>query len=169
VRITMLLARLLFPAFTAAIASWTAQAADPTQAETEWVNTLAPHPEGGWKWLTWGPGVAVYVSYRNAQRDGAVATVWIRWEYLAVQQAYGASFKSSVQRTEFDCVRIASRLLSATLYSANSLAGEATSYVFTDKQPAAWQPDIPGTLGETVTTAVCKQTKPHAPKVKASS
>jgi hypothetical protein len=168
VRAPRLLSRLPCAAFVALIASATVQATDPTKAETEeWVKTLAPLPEGGWEWLTWGLGTAVYVSYRNAQRDGAVATAWLRWEFLSPRQYNGVSYKSNVARTQFDCVQMASRAQRVTLYESNSLGGESQSLGY-DKPPA-WSPAIPGTLDEVVVTAVCNRTKLHSPKAKASS
>jgi hypothetical protein len=163
-RPTKLSAKLRFSAFAAVIVCSTGHADDAARAATEeWIRTLDPLTAGGWELLTWNTGGAIYVSYRNAQRDGAVATVWIRWEYLSPHQFKGVSYKSSAERTQFDCVQMTARALTQSFYERNSLAGDSQSFAY-DKP--MWAPGVPGTLLEALGATVCNRTAPHAPKTK---
>jgi len=109
--------------------------------------------------------MAVYVSYRNARREGPIATVWVRWEYPSQEMLMGYfAAKSAVSRTEYDCNRVASRSVTLSGYTENNLSGKSESW--TSQGSPEWTLSIPGTLDEAVATAACARTKPHAPKPK---
>jgi hypothetical protein len=141
-----------------------ALSAEHTDDERQsWFATLLPLG-GDWKQSASSAGIVVYISSRNAIREGAVATAWVRWETIdpQVYSGYNFSYKSSAERIEFDCVRIVERTLAYVLYADNNLTGDSKQFVF--DRAGAWSPDVPGSLGEQITSAVCNQAKPHTKK-----
>ena len=137
-------------------------AAEPTRAETEvWVKSLRPLPEDGWEPLAMAAGVFVYVSLRDAHRQGTTASAWTRYEYLQSFPWMGYfAAKSIVRRVEVDCARKIIRDISSDGYAGNNLSGDHKSWV-ADK-PSLWTPVVPGTSGEDVAAEFCARTKPRA-------
>lgn len=58
---------------------------------------------------------------------------------------------------EFDCARIAERTLWTNYYAGNNLTGDER----VDDTQSGWSPEMPGTTGDQIITAVCNRMKPH--------
>jgi len=63
----------------------------------------------------------IYVSYRYAQREGAVVTAWIEREYF--RNAAGID-KNIVELMRFDCTRAPTRLALEVCGQMNALAAQ---------------------------------------------
>ena len=116
----------------------------------DWVNGLDPMPAGGWERRladengTW----ALFTSTHQRNRTGQIITIWQRWEFLLDQtSSNAASYRSSVEKNQFDCVHAMARSLSAAYYRDNNLNGDQRS-VEVGPKAAAWYSIIPGTIGE---------------------
>ena len=139
-------------------------AADPTQAETEeWGKSLRPLPEGGWEPLGTAAGVFVYVSFRDARREGPIATGSTRYEYYQSHPWMGYfAAKSIVRRVEVDCARKTLRDIASNGYAENNLSGDYKSWV--DDRPTLWTPLVPGTIGAEVGAQFCTRIRPSGAK-----
>lgn len=159
--IVRMVRELLFIAGVWLVVLSAARADEPALTEADWIKTLQLMPSGGWEWLTQAEGVQVFVSYRNTIREGNIVTVWQRWEYSHTVDGY---HKSIAERTQVDCVQVATRTLSQSLYPLNNLGGDPQE--ITPEKTSPWKPQVPGTIGELVVSTVCAHTRPHTPKTK---
>jgi len=141
-----------------ALCSTSVQAAEPTPAQTEaWAESLLPMPEGGWERLAMIRGTVVYVSLRDAERRGPIATAPVRYEYLQGVQWMGYfPANSVVTQSEYDCVRSVHRDIASSGYSGNNLSGEKRSWVA--DQHSLWTPIVPDTIGEAIGRELCART-----------
>jgi hypothetical protein len=124
-----------------------------------WAAGLNNLPDGGWT-LLFVPAdgtYAVFGSRRHATRRGSVATVWLRYEYREAQTSLGASYKSAVNRSLFDCDRIAAKAVSGTTYTNNNLDDPGPSITY-EEAKVGWTPVIPGTLNEFLLDWACRTT-----------
>ena len=65
-----------------------------------------------------------FVKYRDAEREGPIATVWVRYEGL---ERARLPYRSEVMRVQFDCAKRMNRTLADTIYQNNNLQGKSTS------------------------------------------
>jgi hypothetical protein len=142
-----------------ALCSASSQAAEPTpDLSVAWAASLLPLPEGGWERLVMNRGTAVYVSFRDAQRRGPIATAPVRYEHLEVVQWMGYfEARSVVTQSEYDCVRSLHRDIASSGYSGNNLSGENKRWV-ADK-PSLWTPIVPDTVGDAIGRELCARTR----------
>ena len=142
-----------------ALCSASVQAAEPTpEPSAAWATSLLPLPEGGWERLVSNRATAVYVSFRDAERQGPIATAPVRYEYLQVVQWMGYfPAKSVVTQSEYDCVRSVHRDIASSGYSGNNLSGDHKRWV-ADK-PSLWTPILPDTVGGAIGRELCARTR----------
>jgi len=148
----------------AVLCSASVQAAEPTsKPSVAWPASLLPLPEGGWERLVANPATAVYVSFRDARRQGPIATAPVRYEHLEAVQWMGYfPAKSVVTRSEYDCVRSFHRDIASTGYSGNNLSGDKKQWVA--DRPSLWTPIVPDTVGEAIGRELCARTKQRSVK-----
>jgi hypothetical protein len=162
------------PGYEEAIEAWRECKARADEAKKKefaetgraWALGLDPIPTGGWALLqVSGDGTAaVFGSRRHETRKGSVVSIWLRYEERESQTNNGATFKSEVERTLYDCERIATKAISATYYSENNLSGTGPSYVY-DEAKTSWSPVIPGTVGDSLLEWACRTTtQPAKPR-----
>jgi len=134
---------------------------------TAWARGLDPLLAGGWELLSVSPDgtLAVFGSHRHGTRKGSVVAVWLRFEYREGKSIDGVSYKSVVERDLYDCGRVASKGVSATYYFENNLQSPGPSNVY-EEGKIAWDPAIPGTLGDSLLSWACRTT-PGAQPAKA--
>ena len=125
-----------------------------------WTTTLLPLTERGWEPLATSASAFVYVSYRDARREGPIATASLRKEYRQDQpwMGYFAS-RSIVSRVEVDCTRRTMRDIASTGYADNNLSGESKSW--TAVRPTLWTPVEAGTVADMAAARICDWTKKH--------
>jgi hypothetical protein len=115
---------------------------------------------GGWKLLDVSSDgtTAIFGSHRHDSRKGNVVAVWLRYEYRDSRSQNGESFKSLVERSLYDCDRIASKEISQTAYPDNNLEGVPVLSSTFDEGKVTWTPVIPGTVGDELLDWACKTT-----------
>jgi len=131
-----------------------------------WVNTLDPLPQGGWQFrFVAGDGSAtVFSSSHQRSRVGAIVTVWFRYEHAEpIMNAHSFTYMSNVEKTQFDCANARTRLLSATYYAENNLAGKSEN-VEQDPNTISWRSIAPGSGYEVNIVWACGAIKSVAPK-----
>jgi hypothetical protein len=116
-----------------------------------WVRTLDPMSSGGWDFraaagdASW----AAFTTDHQLQRSGSVVTLWLRQEFAEPQtDAHGGTYRSFVQRLEFDCDKDRLRPRRLIYYAENNLRG-ATQSLDMDPKSTPWGSIVPGTLDET--------------------
>jgi hypothetical protein len=144
----------------------TSRAPAPSEAEL-WTASINTLPNGGWLYVGSMADEAgfFFASTHNVVHSGAIVTVWIRWEYRLEQSSssYYMKYRSSVTREEVDCMRQAMRALTVSYYPQNNMDGTATSYSY-ENQKVTWDPSVPGTVGEYLSTWICNRFKAnHSP------
>ena len=145
-----------------ALGSLAARAGEPaTPGVDTWATTLLPLAEHGWVPLATSASAVVYVSYRDARRDGPIATASLRKEYRRdhAWMGYFAS-RSVVSRVEVDCTRRTMRDVASTGYSGNNLSGESKAW--TADRPTLWSPVAAGTVADMAVTRICDWTNEHS-------
>jgi len=142
-----------------ALCSVSVAAAGPTsEPSVAWPASLLPLPEGGWERLVTNRATAVYVSFRDARRQGAIATAPVRYEHLEAVQWMGYfPVKSVVTRSEYDCVWSLHRDIASTGYSGNNLSGDNKQWVA--DRSSLWTPIVPDTVGEAIGLELCARTR----------
>ncbi len=101
--------------------------------------------------------LVLYVTRKDAMRQGNVATVWFRNEWRDLQANGPIAYRSGVEREQFDCVARTTRVIAEAIYSENSLGGETRSFTHPNN---SWEPVVPGTRGEEWINWACKLTRP---------
>ncbi|HWZ63025.1 MAG TPA: surface-adhesin E family protein [Steroidobacteraceae bacterium] len=93
---------------------------------------------------------SVFVSYRDAEREGSIVSISVRLEVLNAGQAFmfknaGSLMyvRSDLTRMQFDCIKHVHRVVRVTHYQNNNLKGAS----FTAEAPGA--PWIPYGAGST--------------------
>jgi hypothetical protein len=92
---------------------------------------------------------ALFVTTRDAQRSGNIATVWMRTEYRDRQ----TGFQSVVVRRQFDCVSRTTREIAEVAYALGDMLGKGVSATSPN---SAWEPIVPGSGGEAWIDWACK-------------
>jgi hypothetical protein len=124
------------------------------------MNSLSPMAGDGWEPLASSASAFVYLSYRDARRQGDIATAWMRKEYGQAHAWMGYfPSRSIVSRIEVDCSRHMMRDVASTGYSANNLSGESKSW--TADRPTLWSPAEAGTVADRAVRDICERTKAH--------
>jgi hypothetical protein len=134
-----------------------------------WATSLDKLPNGGWKFLMVSEDgtYAVFGSLRHAIREGNVVSVWLRFENREQQiNGAGASYKSLVERRMYDCARVTAKAVSSTYYVESNLSGVGSSSTY-DEKKLAWDPVIPGSVGDSLLEWACNSTPRAAPPPKA--
>ena len=129
----------------------------------------------------------VFVSYRDAEREGSIASVSIRMEGsigpMESLRKERMLVRSELMRVQFDCIRHARRLLGRyTLYQDNNLRGVSRTYDVSGTEPWSpyggprsplmapgsnrldWEPQGPGReplAWDVIATTVCARTAPQ--------
>jgi hypothetical protein len=136
----------------------------PSEAELRaWLNSLLPLSDAGWVALaSWNGSSVVYVSNRDASREGSVISVRVRWEYLRDADIFGIRYKSSTEQIDFDCLNKQFRFYDLTVYTGNSLTGDRRSVTSRCRR---WNPYASGAQFAEVGDAVCSHaaSKPNEP------
>jgi hypothetical protein len=137
-----------------------AGASEPAMQDDDWTRTLLPLTDRGWEPLAESASAFVYLSVRDARRDGAIAAASLRKEYRQDHpwMGYFAS-RSIVSRVEVDCTRRTMRDIASTGYAGNNLSGESRSW--TADRPTLWSPVETGTVADMAATRICDWTKQH--------
>jgi hypothetical protein len=152
-----------------------------TQCKT--FSGVDPMAEDGWEKvhsLHLGDHNLVFERYRDAEREGSIATVSVRVESPLSEPLYSLrkermQIRSAVTRVQFDCTKHAVRTLRYTMYQYNNLKGTSITHEV-DGTPRWWYADAgPFDLGGfdaprereksawvTVATAVCTRTAPQS-------
>ena len=128
-------------------------------AETRinWSEGLDPLAGGGWALLNVSRdgSYAVFGSRRHETRKGRVSAVWLRYELREPKSDNAVSYMSEVERTLYDCERIATKSISVVYYKENNLGwGVRSAYTY-DEAKVAWTPVVPGTLGDSLLEWAC--------------
>jgi hypothetical protein len=97
---------------------------------------IDPMTEAGWEPVHIrhiGPHNLVFVSYRDAERQGSLASVSVRVEAaspqpLCLSGAEHKQVRSEVARMEFDCTKHVLRVLRYTLYQNNNVEGATITH-----------------------------------------
>ena len=113
-------------------------------AYAEWVK-VSDHDEAG---------KTVYVDLATIRRNSNLVKMWQFFDYKTVQTVGGVRFLSNKEEWEFDCVEERSRSLGLKEFSGNMGSG---TVVYTNSQVGRWLPVVPGSIGHTVWTVVCKK------------
>ena len=113
-------------------------------AYAEWVK-VSDHDEAG---------KTVYVDLATIRRNSNLIKMWQFFDYKTVQTVGGVRFLSNKEEWEFDCVEERSRSLGLKEFSGNMGSG---TVVYTNSQVGRWLPVVPGSIGHTVWTVVCKK------------
>jgi hypothetical protein len=124
----------------------------------KWTKNITNLNLGEWFPLSFSPDgeVVKYATRKDAQRQGHIATVWFRNEFRDQQKRAGVmSYRSGVERVQFDCAGRTSRVVVQVVYSENSLGGEVKSYPSAD---SPWERVVPGTPGEQWIDWACNAT-----------
>jgi hypothetical protein len=139
--------RLLLGALSiAALCAASAQSAPPAHASvTRWDKAPSSDDSAAWRWVMAAPGMNIYVSYRDARREGSIVTAWIDREYY--RNPAGID-KSIVELRQFDCARVATRRVSD---------------VAVDNTGFSWQQELPSPV-ERVALEVCQKMNAQVPK-----
>jgi Surface-adhesin protein E len=142
-----------------------APAPDPTEAYEQWLRTLQPLPEGGWRYLTTGltnsDQTVLYYSTHHIGLNGSMVTAWFRWEYQHDIPDGLLRVRSLVTRDRIDCASDAEMPLSQTAYSQQNMRGTASAEEV-DPKSALWTPIIPGSLGEAELNWACDKVLKNA-------
>jgi hypothetical protein len=98
-----------------------------------------------------------FVKYRDAEREGPIATISVRYEGLEMA---ALPYRSEVMRVQFDCVKRMNRTLADTVYQNNNLKGKST----TRESPYAlsqWGTANKRSSFDILITPVCARTAPQ--------
>jgi hypothetical protein len=125
-----------------------------------WAASLDKLPAGGWAFLMVSDDgtYAVFGSHRHATREGSTVSLWLRYEYREAQlNNANQLYKSVVQRKIYDCAHAASKSAADSFYSENNLGAPGSSYTY-DEKKMAWDPAIPGSVGDSLLEWACNST-----------
>lgn len=123
-----------------------------SEAGWEWLSAINTMPDGGWLPLVWAStkDSIGFISTKRYVREGAIVSIWMRWEYKAPQR-----YPSVVQRTQYDCSKVLTHTISQLSYSANNMEGGTPDSLILPEAQNPWRPIAPGTMGETILDFVC--------------
>jgi hypothetical protein len=130
-----------------------ARRADPMA----WVRTLDPMSQGGWEFRAVGTdgSWATFSTDHQLKRSGRQVTVWLRQEYPEPQRSSaGDPYSSDVERIQYDCGKVQTRVLMTIYYADNNLSGSQQSEENDPKQ-IPWDPIVPGTQSELIFHWAC--------------
>lgn len=115
--------------------------------------SVASGAHAAWERITdVGDGEAVfYIDRATLQRKGPVVKVW---ELQDLKNATPQGILSIKLLLEFDCGERRSRVVQGASYSANMAKGKPLE---TDKTPADWTYNAPGTAADLIDRAVCRR------------
>ena len=134
---------------------------DP-MTEDGWEEVRMESPVGSLRDRTGIVVARFFVKYRDAQREGPIATVWVRYEGLEMA---ATSYRSEVLRVQFDCVKRMNRTLADTVYQNNNLKGKST----TRESPYAssrWGTANKRSTFDILIIPVCARTAPQSAEAK---
>ena len=130
-----------------------ARKADPMA----WVRTLDPMSQGGWEFRAVGAdgSWATFSTDHQLKRSGRQVTAWLRQEYPEPQRSSGGDpYSSDVERIQYDCGKVQTRVLMTIYYADNNLSGSQQSEENDPKQ-TPWDPIVPGTQSEFIFHWAC--------------
>jgi hypothetical protein len=102
---------------------------------------------------------ATFVAYADLstiRKKGKMATMWVMITYTEPRVTAGTSHHSVKFHEEYDCAEGRSRPVATVAYS---LAHGEGGVVFSDTEPSAWSPVVPGTRSELVWRIACGKVK----------
>jgi len=102
---------------------------------------------------------ATFVAYADLstiRKKGKMATMWVMITYTEPRVTAGTSQHSVKFHEEYDCAEGRSRPVATVAYS---LAHGEGGVVFSDTEPSAWSPVVPGTRSELVWRIACGKAK----------
>jgi Surface-adhesin protein E len=128
------------------------------QQQEAWLKTIKLLLGGGWEFVAFAADSRsmVFASPYNLSRDGAIASLWYRWEFMSGQHNHEASdrFYSFVEQEEVDCTARASTQLAIVYYAGNNLFPEV-SFQVRDGTKLSWSPAIRDTVGGLMISWAC--------------
>ena len=129
-----------------------ARKADPMA----WVRTLDPMSSGGWEFRTVAPdgSWAIFSTTHQMLRSGSVISVWLRREYAEPQRGSGAPYLSFVEKVQFDCKKVQTRVLVVIYYAANNIQGSSETET-SEPKDTPWSVIVPGTKEESTSQWAC--------------
>jgi hypothetical protein len=101
-----------------------------------------------------------FVKYRDAEREGSIATVWIRYEGFETK---ATSYRSELMRVQFDCAKHMNRTLTDTVYQNNNLKGKSSPGPYVSSR---WGTAHTRSTFDILITPVCARTAPQSAEVK---
>lgn len=121
-----------------------------------WVRTLDPMGSGGWDFRTVAPdgSWAIFSTTHQMTHSGSVVSVWLRREYAEPQRGGGAPYLSFVEKVQFDCRKVQTRVLVVVYYAANNIQGSSESETAEPKD-TPWSVIVPGTKEESTFQWAC--------------
>jgi hypothetical protein len=130
-----------------------ARQADPMA----WVRTLDPMASGGWVFraVSADGSWATFSTDHQLKRSGHIVTSWLRQEFSEPQRSAGGEvYLSDVEKVQYDCGKVQTRVLLIIYYSGNNLTGNQQSEEADPKQ-APWDAVVPGTQSESAFHWTC--------------
>lgn len=133
-----------------------ARKADPMA----WVHTLDPMTGGGWEFRIVAPdgSWAIFSTTHQMTRSGSVVTVWLRREYAEPQPGGNAPYLSFVEKVQFDCKKVRTRVLVVVYYAANNIQGSSETET-ADPKDTPWSVIVPGTKEESTFQWACTHSR----------
>jgi len=117
----------------------------------EWVKKLQLKGRMEWEWIETYPDQVFFATRRDARRDGAVVTMWMRIEYKDTRSP--SSHKSALSRDDWDCAQKRRANLGTFFFRWNNLDDDdpeqATAFL------RSWEKIEPGTLADTLLQFAC--------------
>lgn len=102
-------------------------------------------------------GLTVYTVYLDAdsiRRTGNTVTVWVLYDYIAIQSIVGGPWLSSKTRRQYECVEQRVRLLGYMTFTGNMGSGEA---VYSNSDQSGWEPLAPASIDRKLWEFVCSK------------
>jgi hypothetical protein len=102
---------------------------------------------------------ATFVAYADLstiRKKGNMAKMWVMITYTEPRVTAGTSHQSVKYHEEYDCAEEQSRPVATIAYS---LAHGEGDVVYSNAEPSAWSPVVPGTRSELVWRIACGKVK----------
>lgn len=96
-----------------------------------------------------------FVDFNKIRSNGMIKDAWVMTDFKSPQKtSKGKKYQSIKGKISFDCSQERRKSLASVLYSGRMGNGEVVE--MESYEAGSWNHEIPGTLGEAVSQAVCQ-------------